>query len=700
MAETLRQRALGVLRDLLDDDESPVVERFADAVGRSLEQLRQYAGMVRFLRPEADDQLVAQGAPFELVAPISALRGLVAERVRFYLDDELVGDCAIEAGAAFFIGRCDRVGIHTSRFEALGPSEAIVQEAPSTRVQVVDEGPVVLVDAHAARHVSPVSLRALVDAGAHVAWLRADAELEFDLANLIEERDLPRGAVLTHLGEGLRQRGFGLDLQATLLRTLVRRMRASGVAITAVVSDRESMFPGCREEAVMLVAASSLREIDMGELRDSARTLHERRRDQDPFRFRLDEVTRTTVRGGNRCAVELDNGAARRAVFDSIDQARRSVEIQLYIVEEGRFMDFLGAHLIAAARRGVHVRVLVDALYSRDEAFGMSNPILRSLREEPGIEVRANDPVVMSDLLQLHALKERDHRKLVLVDGARAYVSGRNAGDLYYTGFDEVAITDFTPYERIPWLDAHIEVVGPLVEDVRRSFEDAWTRAGGEPAEAIACTSAGDIEARLVIHDGVSDANGMAAYEALFDAAQSHVLIVNDFPIVSTLVGAARRAIGRGVRVCLLTGNALPRKGDGTFFRGPIHRELFEHMTKGRLEPLVRRGLELYEYATPPDHPLIVCTGGVVRPYVHAKLMTADGKVLSVGSANLDATASFWEREANVVVHDEAFVGDVERWIFDALDRSHRVDVDDAEWLRESGRREIVARLWPDSLYS
>ena len=90
----------------------------------------------------------------------------------------------------------------------------------------------------------------------------------------------------------------------------------------------------------------------------------------------------------------------------------------------------------------------------------------------------------------------------------------------------------------------------------------------------------------------------------------------------------------------------------------------------------------------------------MVRPYVHAKLMTADGRVLSVGSANLDATASFWEREANVVVHDEKVVREVEAWIFDALDRSHRVDVDDEEWLRESGRRQIVARLWPDALYS
>lgn len=698
MTDSLRQRALGVLRDLLDDDDNPVMERVAEAVGRSIEQLRQYAGMVRFLRPEAQDQLVARGAPLELIAPIGALKGFVAERVRFYLDDELVGEADIESGAAFFVGRFDRVGVFRSRFEAIGPGESIVHQAEGMRVQVVDGAPVVLVDGHAAPTIAADRLRALVDQGVHVAWLEVDVDAEHDLRTTIQTRGLPEGAILTHLGEGVRPDGFGRDLHATLLRTLVRRMRASGVAVSAIVSARETRF--AEQRGVTLISPTRLDTLDVDALRESAADLHRRRASQDAFAFQLDEVTDTLTSGTNSCTIELDNGSARRAIFGAINTATRAIEVQLYIVEEGRFMDFLGAHLVGAARRGVEVRLLVDALYSRDEAFGMTNPILQSLREEPGIDVRANDPVVMSDLLQLHALKERDHRKLVVVDGARAFVSGRNAGDLYYTGFDEVAITDFTPYERIPWLDAHIEVAGPLVRDVRASFETAWKRAGGGPAPVIDCGAAGDVSARLVIHDGVSDANGMAAYEAILDAARSHVLIVNDFPIVSTLVGAARRAIGRGVRVCLLTGNALPRRGDGTFFRGPIHRELFEHMTKGRLEPLVRRGLELYEYATPAEHPLIVCAGGVVRPYVHAKLMTADGRVLSVGSANLDATASFWEREANVVVHDEKTVAKVEHWIFDALDRSHRVDVDDAEWQRESGRREIVARLWPDSLYS
>ena len=54
-----------------------------------------------------------------------------------------------------------------------------------------------------------------------------------------------------------------------------------------------------------------------------------------------------------------------------------------------------------------------------------------------------------------------------------------------------------------------------------------------------------------------------------------------------------------------------------------------------------------------------VARGGHVRPYVHAKLVSVDGRVTSIGSANLDATASFWESEANIVVQDTEFASGV-----------------------------------------
>src|SRR5690606_5293012 len=203
------------------------------------------------------------------------------------------------------------------------------------------------------------------------------------------------------------------------------------------------------------------------------------------------------------------------------------------------------------------------------------------------------------------------------------------------------------PHQRIPWLDAHIELDGPLVADVQRSFLATWLEQDGPPPGDLAelmpeLSPAGSSRGRLVVHRGLADANGLAMYEAMLDVAVDRVIIVNDYPIVSTLERAILRLLARGVRVDLLTGSAAARRDDGSMFPAHIHRVLFEHMVKARLEPLMLAGVRVYEYTTTPA-PAVVARGGRVRPYVHAKIVSVDGKVCSIGSANLDATASFWE---------------------------------------------------------
>ena len=134
-------------------------------------------------------------------------------------------------------------------------------------------------------------------------------------------------------------------------------------------------------------------------------------------------------------------------------------------------------------------------------------------------------------------------------------------------------------------------------------------------------------------------------------------------------------------------------------FPAKIHRTLFEHMVKARLEPLLRAGVEIYEYATEPT-PNVVARGGRLRPYVHAKMVCVDARVCSIGSANFDATASFWESEANVVVEDPSFCAVVEAELRDLISGSLRLDPESEYWKRERAQRAVVGTLWPVSLYS
>jgi phosphatidylserine/phosphatidylglycerophosphate/cardiolipin synthase-like enzyme len=674
----------------------------------------------RLLTTRGPDRVAAAGEVVHLVVPIDRVTRLraswwrvrlaevptssaprvpaapaaVAERAVVVLDRELRAE---DDGVVMH--RPPTAGLYDVHAELLDGAGVRVGggEVPS-RLQVIDGRPTFAVDVELvlARPSAAPVLWALREAGCDLFYFDlAERDRTLELHAELARQGVPPAAVVIHSKDTAEVSTLGVDFRAVFLTVTLRRLRGNGVPVVAVVS----------EQAVAAAAAERSQLPCFEELnparRAAAEYLDRAGRPPTSTATRLDRMTRARAIDGNAFAVELDNRRARQRLFAAIEQAQETIHLEYYMVRDGAFGDQLAARLIRAARRGVRVRVLVDALYSIDGVAGATNAVTRGLEAEPSIEVVSAQPIVSRVDLEPLVLKRRDHRKLVVVDGRLAFVGGRNAADEYYTGFDEVAITDWTPSQRIPWLDAHVEIRGPLVGTIERAFVARWLEVGGPPPEGVVIDPppAGSSRARLVLHDGVDDAAAMLAYEAIIDGATSHVWVVNDFPIVPSLQLALRRALHRGVRVRILTGCAVPRRQDGTFLPGPLHREAFEYMTKKRLEPLLRAGAEVWEHVVEP-HPLIVCRGGTVRPYVHAKLVSADGEVLDLGSANLDATASYWEREANVVIEDPAVVRVVEAQLAQFCVRGVPVDPNGEQWRREGLLRDLASQLWPEMLYS
>ncbi|HFE44186.1 MAG TPA: phosphatidylserine/phosphatidylglycerophosphate/cardiolipin synthase family protein, partial [Nannocystis exedens] len=492
--------------------------------------------------------------------------------------------------------------------------------------------------------------------------------------------------------------------------TRVRRIRADGVPLVLMISDESQTWAdACGREGITSIDLAGLevqlrRPQGLVPWADAAAAFVRSLAAATPLSWRLDMLSGARRVAGNHCTVELDNRRARERLFALVEAAEKSVHLQFYILRGGPFTERLAVRLIQRARAGVEIRLIVDALYSTQGVLGMSNPVVKGLACEPGIEVVAASPISAGDRPHVDAFKRRNHRKMIIIDGQVALVGGRNCGDEYYTGFDEVAITDWTPHERIPWLDAHVELRGPLVAAVQRAFVDTWQTSGGEPIRDEVrlfppLVAVGTTCARLVLHEGLVDTNTLGVYETLVDCAERHLYILNDFPFLASLRDALMRALARGVRVEILTGSAVARRGDGEMLPGPLSRVLFEYMTKHRLEPLIRAGARVYEYTT-PKLPEIVARGGVVRPYVHAKVMSVDALVASIGSANPDVTASYWEDEANVVIEDPALVGEIEATIDELIAGSYRIDVETEYWRREARQREIASAIWPETLYS
>ena len=86
-----------------------------------------------------------------------------------------------------------------------------------------------------------------------------------------------------------------------------------------------------------------------------------------------------------------------------------------------------------------------------------------------------------------------------------------------------------------------------------------------------------------------------------------------------------------------------------------------------------------------------------VRALVHAKMMSADGRVCTVGSANFDVTAGYWENELILVIEDEAIARGVEARFDELISNSARVDPNDTEWRRRAQHRQWL-RYWPEVL--
>jgi phosphatidylserine/phosphatidylglycerophosphate/cardiolipin synthase-like enzyme len=390
--------------------------------------------------------------------------------------------------------------------------------------------------------------------------------------------------------------------------------------------------------------------------------------------------------------LELENRAAREALLESIAQARVRVHWQCYIVEDDPIAEGFMHALQQAARRGVEVRLLVDALYSRHDAFGFTNPLLHRLAKTPGFQVRGAQP--LSGVPSLADLKQRNHKKLIIIDNELAIISGRNLGAPYFTGFDEVPLKQSSSYRVVPWVDASARLRGPLVGALEQAFARDWRRAGGEAFAVTSPAKAGELCCRLVLHQGLADTYTFEAQLDLVERATTRVLVVNTFPLVVELQRALVRAVKRGVRVQLLFGNVRPRWGAEQAFEGGALRELADDLVRARVEPVVAAGGEAYEVCL-PALPTWQPTLEHVYPHVHAKLLVRDEVEVAIGSANVDVTSAYWESEVLLIVEDARFATQTLTHLDALLAQARRVDLASEGWRKEAVRRAWLGRNWP-----
>ncbi|ABD71320.1 putative phospholipase [Rhodoferax ferrireducens T118] len=329
---------------------------------------------------------------------------------------------------------------------------------------------------------------------------------------------------------------------------------------------------------------------------------------------------------GNRVTLLINGDAYFPRVFECIAAAEHEVLLETFILFEDKVGLALQAALLGAARRGVQIDITIDGYGSPD-----LSPAFISALTQAGVRVHVFDPSPRLWGYRTNMFR-RMHRKIVVVDGSRAFVGGINYSDDHLVDFGPTAKQDYA-----------IEIEGPLVSHIQHFARSQLLIGQGEPPRLRdrlfghepdvpalpELPAAGKAVALLVTRDNRQHKSDIERhYRVAIRTARHRVLIANAYFFPGyRLLKQLRKAAQRGVDVRLIL------QGEPDMPIVKVAAGLLYHH-------LLSAGVKIYEYSERP---------------LHGKVALTDNAWSTVGSSNLDPLSLALNLEANVIIRDTAF---------------------------------------------
>jgi cardiolipin synthase A/B len=327
---------------------------------------------------------------------------------------------------------------------------------------------------------------------------------------------------------------------------------------------------------------------------------------------------------GNQLSL-LQNGAMFFPALEAaIEGAQQEIFLETYIFKRDAIGMRIAAALERAARRGVKVRLMVDAFGSNTTPAAFFQGI-----QAAGVALHLYRPKRGWLHLKRHRLR-RLHRKLACIDGTMAFAGGINVQD----DLDVPGVTQ-------PRFDHTVQILGPLVLKVREQMARLWNllewaKEQSRPQELappVVPVPVGRQRAALVIRDNLFHRRDIERiYLSAIGHAREEIIIANAYFLPGRrLRRALTEAARRGVKVNLL-------------LQGMVEHPLQHHASHALYGQLLGAGVAIYQYQV---------------ANLHAKAAVIDGHWATVGSSNLEQFSLILSREANVVVEDRRFAGEL-----------------------------------------
>ena len=314
-------------------------------------------------------------------------------------------------------------------------------------------------------------------------------------------------------------------------------------------------------------------------------------------------------------------------LLKDIAAAKHSIHIEFYTIYNDRIGNQLRTVLEQKAAAGVEVRVLYDSWGS----MGVKPSFYDGLRANGGHA--APFLLTRSNLFDFR-LNYRDHRKIVVLDGKVGYVGGFNVGDQYLGRLAKFG----------HWRDTHLRIVGSGVYGLQQRFIRDWNASTKEAQQRVdhyrpyfpkIKVGSGTTALQIVSSGPDSPLEEIKlGYLRLINAAQDHIWIQTPYLIPDdSVLDALRVAAHSGVDVRIM----VPNKPDHAF----VYRA-----TQYYARSLAEEGVTIYFYQ---------------NGFLHAKTMVVDGKMASVGSANMDFRSFKLNFEINCFMYDPNLTERLER---------------------------------------
>lgn len=325
-------------------------------------------------------------------------------------------------------------------------------------------------------------------------------------------------------------------------------------------------------------------------------------------------LTQSSLEPGNLVHILQNGDGFFPPLFREIEAAKESIHFESYIWYEGKLTTQLAQLLAKKAKQGVEVRVLVDASGGKD----LKGDTLKLL-EDAGVHVAHFHPIRISNIGRIN---NRDHRKLVILDGRIAYTGGFGFSD-EWTGNGQ---------DKKHYRDTGLRLEGPVVHRLQAAFSENWIEETGEiPADGKFFPHMRPVGTTPAHVAYTSPTGSISSVQILYylaiRAAKHEIIIQNPYLLPDrAAIDALEEAVARGVDVKIMVPS-----DDAT------DNAIVQHASHHHFGTLLKRGVKIWEYE---------------KTLLHQKVIIIDGLWSSVGSTNFDDRSFQLNDEINVGLLD------------------------------------------------